>query len=825
MPKPRKRKQASPFEKMLGVHGATTAQVSDMFTNGAARQGFGTPSLGQGASYELVRLSYDYWQLITLYRNHWISRRIVEVPAQDMVKAWPKLTSEIEPKDLTRIDRALRKTNTKNNILTGLTWGRLFGGAGGLIVIKGQENDLDQPLDLDSIGIGAYKGVIPFDRWAGISPLGDVCTDIERPLDFNKPEMYEVRIAGGDSFQVHSSRLLRFLGPSVPTPELEAQSYWGISVLEPTYESITMLDNTMWNILGLTFRANILGMKFPELAQLLSGLGSSQAASQKFEARMSAINHLMSNQSMVPLPADGSIESTQYSFGGLEGIFQLFQLNLAGAAQMPVTRLFGRTYTGLGQTGDGDERIYEEKISTDQSTYLVPQLEKLYPVVCMSELGEVPDDLDLNCPSIRVLTEQEKSELAKSTADTITVYQNGGIFSPRVAGREVKQSSDLTGIGTNLTDEEIEKLSDKVQAEGEIGEGLFAEGEGGLEPASGPGKVVKEENKKGEQDEPEKEDLEKKAGKAADIAPAMDALPAGLHPGEKVLVHGKLLTVDKILPIGTDLFDAPVVHVVFRSGDVVAYRPDSDIKVRTGDNLVDAEAELTKAEAKVKELRDQVYGRVGDAAVSTEKCGKPQWKTCPACNGRIHRSECNVKLHHDRDCCKERGCPYSLLAHGKSTRSFSPATDEDGASSVTTRSEGMMDYHALPIRIENRAGDVRSGVTPTGESWQNNMPADYGFIEDVDGADGDSLDCYVGPSPESNNVYVVDQYDLDGNKFDEHKVMCGYHTQEAALEDYMLGHHLSETTFAAITPFTMPMFRRWMNTADLTKPCDPGVAS
>ena len=124
MPKPRKRKQANLLEKKLGVQGTVSAMASDMFTNFGARQGFGTPSLGQGAEYTLVRLSYDYWQLITLYRNHWISRRIVEVPAQDMVKAWPTLTSDIDPKDLTLIDRALRRTNTKNNILTALTWGR-----------------------------------------------------------------------------------------------------------------------------------------------------------------------------------------------------------------------------------------------------------------------------------------------------------------------------------------------------------------------------------------------------------------------------------------------------------------------------------------------------------------------------------------------------------------------------------------------------------------------------------------------------------------------------------------------------------------------------
>jgi phage-related protein (TIGR01555 family) len=808
VPKPRKRKQANPFEQMMGLHGATTAHTGDMFTNAAARQGFGTPSLGQGAEYTLVRLSYDYWQLITLYRNHWISRRIVEVPAQDMVKAWPKLTSELEPKDLDRVDRAIRKTNTKNNVLTGLTWGRLFGGAGGLIVIKGQENELDQPLDLDSVGIGAYKGVIPFDRWAGISPSGDVCTDIERPLDFNKPEMYEVRVTGGDSFQVHASRLLRFLGPSVPTPEYEAQSTWGISVLEPTYESITMLDNTMWNILGLTFRANLLGMKFPELAQLLSGLGSSQLASQKFEQRMSAVNHLMSNQSLIPLPADGGIESTQYNFGGLEGVFQLFQLNLAGAAQMPVTRLFGRTYTGLGQAGDGDERIYEEKIATDQSTYLAPQLEKLYPVICMSELGEVPDDLDLDFPSIRVLDEKEKSELAKTTADTLTVYLNGGIMSPRTVGKEVKQSSDFTGIGSNMDAEALDKLSDDIQSEGELGEGLFG-GEGaGLNEAGSPAKAIKGENEesKEKQDEPKaKDELLADAGRAVDSAPAMDALPSGLAEGERVLVNGKLLTVHKVVEGTVDLFGEPTVQVMFRTGEVVAYRPSQDVKVRAED---DKPTTLDK---------------------SGERCGKPQWRTCPACNGRVHQSTCGVKLHHDRDCVKERGCPYSLLSHGQSTRSFgeSRATDEDGASSFTRSCEDMMVYHALPVRIENLAGAPRGGLTPAGEHWSINMAADYGFIEGIVGADGDSLDCYVGPSPESNNVYVVDQLVLgEPDKFDEHKVFFGYHTREAALEDYAVCHHKAADVFGAMTEFTMPTFRKWMRTHDMSKPCgalEPGT--
>jgi phage-related protein (TIGR01555 family) len=503
-----------------GLQGKTDprmASVMDYFTNAPARMGFGTPSLAEGASYELIRFSYDYWMLITLYRNHWISRRIIDTPANDMVKAWPKLTSDITPEDITKVDRVIRRTGTKAQMLTAMKWARLFGGAGALIAIKGHEKELDQPLDLDTVEIGGYQGLIPFDRWAGINPDGEICTDMGRPLDFSKPEYYSVRANGGESFRVHSTRILRFLGPTVPTPEVEAQTWWGISVLEPIYEAIRKLDNMSWNILSLTFRANILGMKFPDLASLLSGLGSSQKASQNFETRMSAVNHLISNQSLVPLPAEGSIESTAYTFGGLSDVYQQFQLDLSGGSGIPVTRLWGRTITGLGQSNDADERIYEEKIAQDQSTDMVPQLEKLYPVVCMSELGEVPDDLDLTCPSVRVLDEKEKAELAKSVADTVTVYMNGGIMSPQIGAKEVKQSSDATGIGTNLTDEFIATLSNKVQSEGELGEGLFGEESGGepqLEAASGPQKVLREMGKEKQEQEPAP--TSKVKGKAAD---------------------------------------------------------------------------------------------------------------------------------------------------------------------------------------------------------------------------------------------------------------------------------------------------------------------
>ena len=534
---------------MLGVQdkdvAANLAHALDQFSNPSARTGWGTPNLIEGTEYPLVRTTFNYVLLYSLYESSWISRRIVDTPACDMIRAWPKLTSDIEPKELSKIDRVLRRTNTKNNLLTAMKWARLFGGAGALIIISGQESELDKPLDLDEVPIGSYAGIIPFDRWAGIYPGTKICTDIRRPVDFNLPETYRVQGTGGASFEVHASRVLRFTGPTVPTPEREAYSFWGISVMEPVLQELKKRDNVSANIAALTFRANILGMKFPDLASLMSGLGMPGNAGMQFEQRMSQLNHMLSNQSLIPLPADGSIEATSYSFSGLAEVYQQFCLDISGAAQIPVARLWGRTITGLGQTGDGDEKIYCERIATDQDSDLRPQLEKLYPVLCASELGEVPDDLDLNFPSLAVPDDKDKSDLAKTVVDTVMVAMNGGVISPRTAAKELRQSSDKTGIFTNITPEDIEKLSDEVTSEGELGEGLFGPGEGGLNPASGPAKALKEENHEAGEGKPQPGGSEEPKGSQAPPRGGLKAVPKakaadqdGPQVGPRRKIHG-----------------------------------------------------------------------------------------------------------------------------------------------------------------------------------------------------------------------------------------------------------------------------------------------
>ena len=167
--------------------------TTDAFQNQMARLGFGQPNLANGAEYPITRLSQNYNLFTSLYRSSWIARKIVDVFPSDMLKNWIKITSNIEPSQIKKIESVVRKTGTKRKLKEGLKWARLYGGAAGLILIDGQD-DLSEPLDYDLIMPGSYKGLLVFDRWNGIYPDIELEDDIN-DTEFGLPKYYNISLS------------------------------------------------------------------------------------------------------------------------------------------------------------------------------------------------------------------------------------------------------------------------------------------------------------------------------------------------------------------------------------------------------------------------------------------------------------------------------------------------------------------------------------------------------------------------------------------------------------------------------------------------------
>jgi hypothetical protein len=99
--------------------------------------------------------------------------------------------------------------------------------------------------------------------------------------------------------------------------------------------------------------------------------------------------------------------------------------------------------------------------------------------------------------------------------------------------------------------------------------------------------------------------------------------------------------------------------------------------------------------------------------------------------------------------------------------------------------QGRMKVHGMDISIENKKGSTRSGTDKDGHDWSIKMNFDYGYIRGTVGKDKDHLDCYIGPNPESEKVFIVHQNDPMTGEYDEDKVMLGFGTLEEAKKAYL----------------------------------------
>lgn len=429
--------------------------VQDAFSNPLFRLGWGSQSPLEATEYPLTRMTDNYALLNSLSRTEWVVQNVVDLMIDDMLREWYKLTGALSPEMQAKIDRTEREVNIRGSLKRGLSLGRLYGGAVGIILIQGQE-DLSKPLDLELIFPDTFKGLMILDRWHGVSPnLGLV---FERGEEV--PESYSIVDGMGHVVtNVHHSRVVRFIGRELPPIEREAEMYWGESEVEPIYKEIVALNNVSANMAALTFQANINTMEVKGLEQLFS-IGSTQAQ-RRFWNVMQAQSVLRSNFGTQLVEEGNKITNTQYTFTGLQEVYESMCMNLCGGSHYPMTKLFGRSPAGMNATGESDLKNYYDYVDSQREAKVRPVFQKLLPVLAMSAWGTIPDDLDFTFPPLWTPTATETAEIALKKAQAIRDTFQAGLFQADTAMKELKKLEDETGMFGSLSDEEIAAAAGK----------------------------------------------------------------------------------------------------------------------------------------------------------------------------------------------------------------------------------------------------------------------------------------------------------------------------------------------------------------------------
>ena len=394
-------------------------------------------------------LTQNTEELTTVYRENWLAKKIIDMPAEDMTRAWYTLAADIPAVEMNALRRLEAKHAIQNEITNAIKWARLYGGSIALMVIRGDEDILDQPLDMDRLFPGCFQGILVLDRSQNVTPSMELEEDLDDP-DFGLPKYYDISVDFGERsiLRVHHSRVLRFIGRELPGEEMKRENYWGASELEHIWEEIQKRSEVSANIAQLVFQANVTTLKMAGFAENRAGATDKQR--EKVLRYIEEQNRIRTSFGVQVMNADDSMENHPYNFGGLSEVYAEFMMDMAGAAEIPATRLFGRSPQGMNSTGESDLINYYERIAQLQETYLRPALERLLPVMEVSAFGYVAEEAAIVFEPIAATTPEVRAEILSKVSGTVIALYQAGLITKESALAELKAQGREMGVFSRL---------------------------------------------------------------------------------------------------------------------------------------------------------------------------------------------------------------------------------------------------------------------------------------------------------------------------------------------------------------------------------------
>jgi hypothetical protein len=470
-------------------------QTRDSFNNFMSRVGIGPGGAGnpsQGATYGFNPITRNRTLCEWMYRGSWIVQRAVDAVAEDMIRKGVELKG-LEPDDNELIDQQLALLGAWTGVEDTIRWARLFGGAIGIMLIDGQ--DTKEPLRVETIAKDQFRGMLVLDRWVAWPNLNDLVTDLGP--DLGKPRYYDVPagMPGVPPIKVHYSRVIRLEGHNLPYFQRTSENGWGASIIEVLYDRLVAFDSTTQGTAQLVYRAHLRTVKVQKLREIIAAGGPPMEA---LMAQFEMMRRFQTNEGLTLLDSNDEFESFQFSFGGLDAVLEQFGDQLCGALRIPRTRLFGESPGGLNSTGDSDMQAYDQDIASLQNSKLRRGTNILLQVAHRSVLGRPPDGtFTFVFKPLWEMTEKERGEIAAQTTTAVVQAFDAGIVDRERALSELRQSGEVTGLWTTISDEDIEDakadppLSEQANEEhvaGMMGPMMGGPpGFGGKPPAGGPG--------------------------------------------------------------------------------------------------------------------------------------------------------------------------------------------------------------------------------------------------------------------------------------------------------------------------------------------------
>ena len=427
--------------------------------------GFVNPLSGAGTSLDKNSSSFFQPTILfsknfheTIYVESWAAKKFVDIPVDDMFVKWRQF-SDMDNRNIELVERAEVAFDIPGKLSQTLKSATLHGT--GLFVILTKEAPPDKPLIISRLRPGDLANIITVDRFDA-----SVVEVSKNPfsLNYSKPEFYRINLKRGTTFTVHHSRVIRFDGIK-PTSDNSWQVYnqdWGVASIIPVITEIFQDSNVSKGVSHLVNEASIPVQKIDGFEEALSGSGDEMSLTD----RMAETTALRSIYRTLFIDSGDTFERHDITFSGLPDVLDRNAVRLAAAANIPVTRFWGKSAVGLSATGEGDAKDYALQVESDQANKLPVPLSRI-DAVLERHLG-LNENINYDFVSILDSSETEKTDIFLKKSQAVVPLVNGGIIDEDEArviidGDQIAGNLDDLSVGQIEPDEQRKALAE-IQA-------------------------------------------------------------------------------------------------------------------------------------------------------------------------------------------------------------------------------------------------------------------------------------------------------------------------------------------------------------------------
>ncbi|TWG90333.1 hypothetical protein L598_000700000900 [Mesorhizobium sp. J18] len=411
------------------------------------RDGLASAIAGLGTERDKAATVYytdptiDLQQLVAAYRTSWLPRKIIDIPALDSCRAWRSW--QAKNPQIEKLEEEETRLGVQGKVLEARKKARLFGGAA---IYFDLGDDASQPLNVEKVRAGGVRFLTVLTP-RQLQP-GEIETDPLSPL-YGRPKEYTVVSGTAAQAKIHPSRLAIFIGNELPDRDITSgASYaWGDSVLTSVLEAVKQADSTSANIASLIFEANVDVVTMEGLMAYVGTPDGERKVTDRY--RIAATGKSINR--MLILDGKEKYERKAASFTNLHELMDRFFQNVSGAADIPMTRLFGMSPGGLNATGEADLRNYYDRIASGQTLEMQPALANLDECLIRSALGTRDPDIHYVWNPLWQMSEKERAEIFKAKSDAArTIAGKGGMESPLMPVEALSDAfvSELVEDGT-----------------------------------------------------------------------------------------------------------------------------------------------------------------------------------------------------------------------------------------------------------------------------------------------------------------------------------------------------------------------------------------